>query len=263
MTSTCHVLLVTSVFALSFVSSHWVTRVLLPSGHDPRGDGLTWDVFPVKKDLIPVWQTLPRHTCSLISAVFAVSNPLWSFDLVGLKDPCMVAPYSCRNGVKSTSNTSKTCCGIAHGLTVYIFHQWQGNVPWMVCSLLGFTDKLLLLDSERCANDRFDIFISHMYWLTYLPKLICIQKNTNSSSQHLLLPIPCAHSSPILSYEVNCQGKPWQCVIYLYFVPIKLINLYKMLYLNSWTQWVFHMLLHVLLHIHRLHFCTSNSFWMV
>lgn len=54
MTSTCHVLLVTSVFALSFVSSHWVTRVLLPSGHDPRGDGLTWDVFPVKKDLIPV-----------------------------------------------------------------------------------------------------------------------------------------------------------------------------------------------------------------
>uniref|UniRef100_A0AAQ5XGP6 Palmitoyltransferase n=1 Tax=Amphiprion ocellaris TaxID=80972 RepID=A0AAQ5XGP6_AMPOC len=34
--------------------SHWVTRVLLPSGHAPHGDGLTWDVFPVKKDLIPV-----------------------------------------------------------------------------------------------------------------------------------------------------------------------------------------------------------------
>ncbi|XP_061600870.1 palmitoyltransferase ZDHHC16A isoform X1 [Cololabis saira] len=34
--------------------SHWVTRVLLPSGHSPYGDGLTWDVFPVKKDLIPV-----------------------------------------------------------------------------------------------------------------------------------------------------------------------------------------------------------------
>ncbi|XP_061600874.1 palmitoyltransferase ZDHHC16A isoform X3 [Cololabis saira] len=37
-----------------FVFSHWVTRVLLPSGHSPYGDGLTWDVFPVKKDLIPV-----------------------------------------------------------------------------------------------------------------------------------------------------------------------------------------------------------------
>ncbi|XP_037322111.2 palmitoyltransferase ZDHHC16A isoform X3 [Pungitius pungitius] len=35
-------------------TSHWLTRVLLPSGHAPLGDGLQWDVFPVKKDLIPV-----------------------------------------------------------------------------------------------------------------------------------------------------------------------------------------------------------------
>uniref|UniRef100_I3JSX1 Palmitoyltransferase n=1 Tax=Oreochromis niloticus TaxID=8128 RepID=I3JSX1_ORENI len=34
--------------------SHWVTRVLLPSAHPPHGDGLTWAVYPVKKDLIPV-----------------------------------------------------------------------------------------------------------------------------------------------------------------------------------------------------------------
>ncbi|XP_035981907.1 palmitoyltransferase ZDHHC16A isoform X2 [Fundulus heteroclitus] len=34
--------------------SHWVTRVLLPSGHPPHGDGLTWDILPVRKDLIPV-----------------------------------------------------------------------------------------------------------------------------------------------------------------------------------------------------------------
>ncbi|XP_034041203.1 palmitoyltransferase ZDHHC16A isoform X2 [Thalassophryne amazonica] len=34
--------------------SHWVTRVLLPSGHAPCGDGLTWDVFLVKTDMIPV-----------------------------------------------------------------------------------------------------------------------------------------------------------------------------------------------------------------
>lgn len=89
----CLVLLVTCS-VLSFVSSHWLTRVILPSGHAPPGDGLTWDTFPVKKDLVPVWQTLLRHTCSPISAVFAVSNPLWSFDLVGCKDPCMMAPYS-------------------------------------------------------------------------------------------------------------------------------------------------------------------------
>ena len=37
-----------------FVFSHWVTRVLLPSGHAPHGDGLTWDALSVKKDLIPV-----------------------------------------------------------------------------------------------------------------------------------------------------------------------------------------------------------------
>ncbi|XP_008320192.1 palmitoyltransferase ZDHHC16A isoform X2 [Cynoglossus semilaevis] len=34
--------------------SHWVTRVLLPSGHPPYGDGMTWDFFPFKQDLIPV-----------------------------------------------------------------------------------------------------------------------------------------------------------------------------------------------------------------
>ncbi|XP_028324261.1 palmitoyltransferase ZDHHC16A isoform X2 [Gouania willdenowi] len=34
--------------------SHWVTRVLLPSGHPPRGDGLTWDIFSVHHDVIPV-----------------------------------------------------------------------------------------------------------------------------------------------------------------------------------------------------------------
>ncbi|XP_026864242.2 palmitoyltransferase ZDHHC16A [Electrophorus electricus] len=34
--------------------SHWLTRVLLPSGHVPYGDGLTWDIYPLKKDMIPV-----------------------------------------------------------------------------------------------------------------------------------------------------------------------------------------------------------------
>ncbi|XP_066535306.1 palmitoyltransferase ZDHHC16A isoform X2 [Hoplias malabaricus] len=34
--------------------SHWLTRVLLPSGHVPYGDGLTWDIYPLKKDMMPV-----------------------------------------------------------------------------------------------------------------------------------------------------------------------------------------------------------------
>ncbi|XP_076017070.1 palmitoyltransferase ZDHHC16A isoform X2 [Genypterus blacodes] len=34
-------------------TSHWVTRVLLPSVHAPHSDGLTWDL-PVKKEMIPV-----------------------------------------------------------------------------------------------------------------------------------------------------------------------------------------------------------------
>lgn len=41
-------------FPQLLLSSHWVTRVLLPSGHSPHGDGMTWESFPVKKDLIPV-----------------------------------------------------------------------------------------------------------------------------------------------------------------------------------------------------------------
>ncbi|XP_034464388.1 palmitoyltransferase ZDHHC16A isoform X3 [Hippoglossus hippoglossus] len=34
--------------------SHWLTRVILPSGHPPLCDGLTWDILPFKKDLMPV-----------------------------------------------------------------------------------------------------------------------------------------------------------------------------------------------------------------
>ncbi|XP_062851267.1 palmitoyltransferase ZDHHC16A isoform X2 [Trichomycterus rosablanca] len=34
--------------------SHWLTRVFLPSGHMPYGDGLTWDIYPIKKDMIAV-----------------------------------------------------------------------------------------------------------------------------------------------------------------------------------------------------------------
>ncbi|XP_074501842.1 palmitoyltransferase ZDHHC16A isoform X1 [Sebastes fasciatus] len=34
--------------------SHWLTRVIIPSGHAPLSDGLKWDVCPLKKDLIPV-----------------------------------------------------------------------------------------------------------------------------------------------------------------------------------------------------------------
>lgn len=123
-------------FASSSLSSHWLTRVLLPSGHTPHGDGLTWDFLLVKKDLMPVWQTLLRHICYLVSAVFDDSSPLW---LKGSKHGGSIL----KNGVMSTSNTSNTCCcGIAHGSTVYIF-------GWF-CLLLGFTlyHKRVLLDSE-------------------------------------------------------------------------------------------------------------------
>uniref|UniRef100_A0A4W5MU56 Palmitoyltransferase n=1 Tax=Hucho hucho TaxID=62062 RepID=A0A4W5MU56_9TELE len=33
--------------------SHWLTRVLLPSGHVPIGNGLTWD-YPFRKDMMPI-----------------------------------------------------------------------------------------------------------------------------------------------------------------------------------------------------------------
>ncbi|CAB1343369.1 unnamed protein product [Coregonus sp. 'balchen'] len=34
--------------------SHWLTRVLLPSGHVPFGNSLTWDIYPIRKDMMPV-----------------------------------------------------------------------------------------------------------------------------------------------------------------------------------------------------------------
>ncbi|KAI1887020.1 hypothetical protein AGOR_G00201740 [Albula goreensis] len=34
--------------------SHWLTRVLLPSGHAPFGDGLTWDWSPLRRDLVAI-----------------------------------------------------------------------------------------------------------------------------------------------------------------------------------------------------------------
>ncbi|XP_036837386.1 palmitoyltransferase ZDHHC16A isoform X1 [Oncorhynchus mykiss] len=34
--------------------SHWLTRVILPSGHVPIGNGLTWDIYPFRKDMMPV-----------------------------------------------------------------------------------------------------------------------------------------------------------------------------------------------------------------
>ncbi|KAG9341083.1 hypothetical protein JZ751_019837 [Albula glossodonta] len=34
--------------------SHWLTRVLLPSGHAPYGDGLTWDYCPRRKDMMAI-----------------------------------------------------------------------------------------------------------------------------------------------------------------------------------------------------------------
>lgn len=40
---------------LLYLCSHWLTRVFLPSGHSPYGDGLTWDIYPLKKDMMPVW----------------------------------------------------------------------------------------------------------------------------------------------------------------------------------------------------------------
>jgi len=40
---------------LNFLHSHWLTRIFLPSGHTPYGDGLTWDIYPLKKDMMPVW----------------------------------------------------------------------------------------------------------------------------------------------------------------------------------------------------------------
>ncbi|MBN3312281.1 ZDH16 Palmitoyltransferase, partial [Atractosteus spatula] len=34
--------------------SHWLTRVLLPSGHSPYGDGLTWDYAPYRNSLVSI-----------------------------------------------------------------------------------------------------------------------------------------------------------------------------------------------------------------
>ncbi|XP_064176914.1 palmitoyltransferase ZDHHC16B [Anguilla rostrata] len=42
------------VFLVVEKRSHWLTRVLLPSGHDPYGDGMTWDWSPQRRDLVAI-----------------------------------------------------------------------------------------------------------------------------------------------------------------------------------------------------------------
>lgn len=52
-------------------------------------------------------------------------------------------------------------------------------------------------------------------------------------------------------------------IIYLYFVPVKLINLYKLLYLkkNGLTEWspIIIDVHSLFLHMHRFHFKHQNS----
>lgn len=35
--------------------SHWVTRVLFPSGHLPSGDGIVWDCSYTRRDPLAIW----------------------------------------------------------------------------------------------------------------------------------------------------------------------------------------------------------------
>lgn len=99
-------------FLQSLLSSHWVTRVLLPSGHSPHGDGMTWESFPPKKDLIPVWGSPSWQFGCLHLAADSVHSPCWPFYVDGLTDPAEVTVQTKELG--STSNTSDMQCSTAH-----------------------------------------------------------------------------------------------------------------------------------------------------
>lgn len=121
----CCLALLVTCSALSFVSSHWLTRVIIPSGHAPLSDGLKWDVCPLKKDLIPVWQTLLRHTCSLIQQSLLCSN---------CSGCLMVLAWWLHTAEEMGSFQPPIPQRLAAAsLTMLmIFHQWKGNVSWKV-----------------------------------------------------------------------------------------------------------------------------------
>lgn len=41
--------------------SHWLTRVLLPSSHPPKGDGIMWDCTFTRRDPMAIWASLTYH----------------------------------------------------------------------------------------------------------------------------------------------------------------------------------------------------------
>lgn len=183
--------------------SHWVTRVLLPSGHAPHGNGLTWDAFPARKDLTPVWQTLPPYP--------SVTNPLWSFDLVDSKDSCTGVLMQLEKWGRVDLQYLKDLlwhCSWYDSLHFSVRRQCVMNT-WFSP---GFTHKLVLLDYDGC-----DVFQRHvlndisMDWSTckityiFLKQTISVWEkkiiwlSTSTSQCHLHC------HSPKLSFDFNCS----------------------------------------------------------
>lgn len=93
-----------NLFFQSLHSSHWVTRVLLPSGHSPHGDGMTWESFPAKKDLIPVWRA-PSGQCGCLYS--AAAGP-WPVPAVSCGWPDQTAGGDSAQTAELFSSTSNT-----------------------------------------------------------------------------------------------------------------------------------------------------------
>lgn len=111
----------------SLLSRHWVTRVLLPSGHSPHGDGMTWGSFPPKKDVIPVWiclGSLVACTRQLTVSTVCAGHFMWMAWPIQRR-------WLCKQG--STSNTSDMQCGTA---CCDAFCTWWSLLIWVSPGLL-------------------------------------------------------------------------------------------------------------------------------
>lgn len=134
------------------------------------------------------------------------------------------------------------CCSISHGSAGYTL--W-----WLVLFWILPFKWVVTLAKWRV----WYFFIHHMYWLTISDGSVFNmflssigEKNGLWNKRSSTSQLPCR--------PYHLKKKKRKLAEYLYFLPVKLINLYKLLYLINHSS-------HLLqVRVHTLHSCTFNSF---
>lgn len=198
-------------FLQSLLSSHWVTRVILPSGHSPHGDGMTWESFPPKKDPIPVWGSPSWQFFCLHLAADSVHSPCWPFYVDDLTDPEEVTVQT--KELRSTSNTSDMQCSTAHCNAVCT---WWSPLIWVLPGLL-FSIVLKCSVYELYVETFWNILFC--FWGKNWGK-IGVGMSTKAIIVIILCHLTtCTQTCPTFSFGKSFQGN-YSTIIVLLFICI-------------------------------------------